>query len=672
MTTHSRSEQLVATAIDFGLTPAEQADVSDHLATCPACRAMAAAFRTDAVALREIAFAQPPARVRSAVLTAAALPAARTVEPWKLLAAAALLLAALLGAFAAIGTWNSRPTLVVVVPTASPNTSLTATPALNPSPAEPSIEPTPFAPPAAACPPPATAVRLPDVTVSVGGAPGIVATRGSSTTITCTTTGTEDVVPSKPTQGVSMRRGDRLVLTLPAGWAFLHVEGGDGPVTGDGGNVNAPIDTPDRPSRVEYPGPVRLGDSIAGLNVWMIRADGRAVGQLEILVRVHIDNPPATAVPTTSSSSGPGEPTGDLLFFRNPTQPGTANGSVWVTPAAGGARLQLGPAAEASWAADGRSVHLVTQDVDCVPSLITMAPDGSGHVVVSRGLRSLDYDFAWSPDERRVIFVRFRNAQRPGTCGSQGGVTEGPIDLWMMNADGSAGRVLVSDLPANGLHAAVWSPDSSQIAYLAPTSIPSQDASTSVAFLRVRDGLRTESGTSVVTANAKGLAWAPDGTRLAFSFVADAAVGIVHVAVVDAAVGSTGYIDLTVGDVPGMRLGVPKWSPDGKTIAITEELVDSGGSFTGADIVILDAAKGGIRRDLGITDADYLGTPTWSADGRWLAYVSQVIGSGTFGPIVEVATVGAGRHVLAGTSTAAASTTGYVDYVSWAAWQPAP
>lgn len=113
MTIHSRVEQLATAAIDFGLTPAEQADVADHLATCPTCRAVAAAYRTDASALREIAFAEPPARDRSAVLTAAA----------------ALLLAALLGAAAAIGVWNVRQTLVVTVPIVSPSAEPTAAPA---------------------------------------------------------------------------------------------------------------------------------------------------------------------------------------------------------------------------------------------------------------------------------------------------------------------------------------------------------------------------------------------------------------------------------------------------------------------------------------------------------------------------------------------------------------
>lgn len=98
MTIHSRSEELVAAAIDFDLTPSEDKEVAGHLATCQACRMTAAAYSTDAYALREIAYAEPPAQVRSAVLAAADLPVLRTIRPWTLLAAAALLLGLTIGA----------------------------------------------------------------------------------------------------------------------------------------------------------------------------------------------------------------------------------------------------------------------------------------------------------------------------------------------------------------------------------------------------------------------------------------------------------------------------------------------------------------------------------------------------------------------------------------------
>lgn len=121
MTLHARTEQLLATSIDFSLTPAEQTEVADHLAACSTCRTLAAAYRTDAAGLREVAFAEPPASVSAAILRAAARPRARTVEPWQLLLAAALLLTALLGTAAVIGALNSRPALVVVVPIVSPS-----------------------------------------------------------------------------------------------------------------------------------------------------------------------------------------------------------------------------------------------------------------------------------------------------------------------------------------------------------------------------------------------------------------------------------------------------------------------------------------------------------------------------------------------------------------------
>lgn len=146
------------------------------------------------------------------------------------------------------------------------------------SPVGPSIEPTPFTPPLAQCPSPAGQVLLPDVTVSVGGAPGIVGTRGPSTTLTCTTTGTQDVVPSDPTGIISAANGDRLKLALPTGWGFLRIEG----------NVMTPIDTPDRPSLIEVPVSAPMGESIVRLNLWLVRDDGRVVGQMEISVRVRV------------------------------------------------------------------------------------------------------------------------------------------------------------------------------------------------------------------------------------------------------------------------------------------------------------------------------------------------------------------------------------------------
>jgi hypothetical protein len=97
-----------------------------------------------------------------------------------------------------------------------------------------------------------------------------------------------DVVSSEPPAGIAAAPGDLLSLSLPAGWRFLHWEGSDRPAAGEGGNVWPGVDTPDRPARIEVPVPARKGDSIAGYTLWVIRDDGRVVGQVDIVVQVTI------------------------------------------------------------------------------------------------------------------------------------------------------------------------------------------------------------------------------------------------------------------------------------------------------------------------------------------------------------------------------------------------
>jgi Tol biopolymer transport system component len=71
---------------------------------------MAAAYAGDASGLRAIAFAEPPAWIRSAVLTAAVTPAARTIAPLRLLVAAALLVGLTIGAALIAAALLRQPT----------------------------------------------------------------------------------------------------------------------------------------------------------------------------------------------------------------------------------------------------------------------------------------------------------------------------------------------------------------------------------------------------------------------------------------------------------------------------------------------------------------------------------------------------------------------------------
>jgi hypothetical protein len=181
------------------------------------------------------------------------------------------------------------------VPSASPtspvgSTSPDAATAASDSPAPDATtaDPTEYAPPAPTCPSPPEAAIVPDVIASIGAGDQILATRGSSTLSTCTTTAATEAIQGNPARGLVAHPGDRLTLSLPSGWQFLHSTGADRPVVGDATNIWPGADIADRPSRIEVPVPVRPGDSIASYHLDIVRVDGRVVGWLEIYVRVSV------------------------------------------------------------------------------------------------------------------------------------------------------------------------------------------------------------------------------------------------------------------------------------------------------------------------------------------------------------------------------------------------
>jgi len=169
----------------------------------------------------------------------------------------------------------------------------------------PPSEPTEFAPPTPVCPAPPNEVQAPPVTVSVGGS-AILATNGSSGFLTCSTAGSSDAAPTDPTVGVVAHPGDLLTLTLAADRQILRWEGYDHPAGGEGANAWPAVDSPQRPSHVAVPVPLRSGNSIAGYHLWLVSIDGRAVGGLDILVRVSVRQAPfPTAVAPQSRRGWP-------------------------------------------------------------------------------------------------------------------------------------------------------------------------------------------------------------------------------------------------------------------------------------------------------------------------------------------------------------------------------
>ncbi len=97
MSVHDRCIELAAASIDFELTGAEAAEMSEHLASCGPCRTTAGALMADARALRRLAYGMPRERVRRQVVGAAASGRRRRAGVLTLLAAAIAVILAVAG-----------------------------------------------------------------------------------------------------------------------------------------------------------------------------------------------------------------------------------------------------------------------------------------------------------------------------------------------------------------------------------------------------------------------------------------------------------------------------------------------------------------------------------------------------------------------------------------------
>jgi Tol biopolymer transport system component len=339
----------------------------------------------------------------------------------------------------------------------------------------------------------------------------------------------------------------------------------------------------------------------------------------------------------------PVPPSGDLLY--------AAAGAAWIVPAAGGPSRRLGPASEASWSGDGRLIHLVSQDANCVPRLTTVATSGTVRSVVRSGLRSEDAAFAWSPDGRQILFARFRNGPPPRSCGSQGGAytsDESIEDIIVMNADGTGQRILVPKVwPVRPLE---WSPDGATIAF-ASNLLPGMNTQ-DVLAVRVRDGaLRRVNATPLEGVSAPR--WSPDETMLAFH--QDTYLGIAQIDT--GAVFDTGAVQ-NLGQLGSQQ---PAWSPDGRWLATMSIIWGSGGGAQVGGAIKLWPIDGGAPRDLGVTDVENLSDHPWSSDGEWLSYVRQAGGGEPLTGIAIASADGSSSKAVADTAGA-----------EWVAWQPGP
>jgi TolB protein len=200
-------------------------------------------------------------------------------------------------------------------------------------------------------------------------------------------------------------------------------------------------------------------------------------------------------------------------------------------------------------------------------------------------------------------------------------------DITLANVDGS-GEIVLASGPAFGFGPA-WSHDGSRLAYW---SAANWDKPATLVVVGA-DGGHPEELVRDVVAPSSRISWSPDGRRVAFS----AQVGAAYRLMV-AEPGRSGAFPVGDASVQGKN---PVWSPDGKTLAFI-----GGSTYRDIAIWLIGADGSDMRRLTKVNDTVELGEYDWSPDGKWLLFTA---GSFSHHDVWVAAADGSDEHTLAAT-----------------------
>jgi TolB protein len=255
------------------------------------------------------------------------------------------------------------------------------------------------------------------------------------------------------------------------------------------------------------------------------------------------------------------------------------------------------------------SAHVKTFLVPDAP----LAPNVTYTLVVTRAVRDLSGDALEAP--LSVTFTTAASASvRSQIAFHQlegGGGT--PAGIYAINPDGTGATLLVNDFN-DGTGEPAWSPDGRRLAFVSRRHQLYGSPGDLAVYVMNADG----SGLARLTnspAPDEWPAWSPDGTKIAFNRFTCMNPDCTqqgYRAVYTVNVDGTGLTRLT--DPVGVgNDGRPTWSPDGKRIAFVRS-TDS----TGSDVYVMNANGSNLVR---LTDGHYaVATPAWSPDGSRIAY----------------------------------------------------
>jgi Tol biopolymer transport system component len=236
--------------------------------------------------------------------------------------------------------------------------------------------------------------------------------------------------------------------------------------------------------------------------------------------------------------------------------------------------------------------------------LFLVRPDGSDAHVIATDVPGAHHSPSWSPDGSRIAFVVSDEATPEGS-------------IWTANADGSGGTLLSAggDTCPVGLFHPSWSPDGTKLAVVC---YPGGPVTESVAIMDVATKAitRLDTMTHPEAVNNQPT-WSPDGKWIAFDVVHwdptdTVAVGWL-VAVVPAAGGQVRRI--TTFDA---FMAHPDWSPDGLELVVgSYDIHDMNSTDQPSNLYTMKPDGSGLRQltHSSVDGTMRIGQPRWSPDG---------------------------------------------------------
>jgi TolB protein len=282
----------------------------------------------------------------------------------------------------------------------------------------------------------------------------------------------------------------------------------------------------------------------------------------------------------------------------------------------------------------------------------TMNPDGSGNVDVPPS--DVTGQPAWSADGTQLAFARLTppDGSAPG--------------IFVSRADGSNLRrvTTASSVGAGGAHCHLdpaWSPDGSRIVYEdfidPPDGLAVLPATTSLRMVDVNSGADAVFvAPSIAGRHLRYPSWSPDGTQISFTTSDGSSTGGDEIWTIEPT--GANRRQVTATESPK---GKSDWSPDSKTLAFQD------GSFDFAEVATIAATATEATPNHLTSNDHFDGYPTFSPDGRRIAYVEAPPDNPLGDEIFTMAANGSDRQgPLSNTPTEV------INGLSWQALSPPP